>query len=146
MTRCQNLHYNISSQQKLKTEDQYVPKSAQTKLELVVEKGTKEVEAFQVLSENCSQVISKCRFQLKSLVLEAGDLHIIEKIKLAIISFVESVHNISELFLTYNNRKDINAHLCLIGVIELYSNHLAVHIDASKERILKEYRKMYKLE
>ena len=50
MTRCQNLHYKISSQQKLKTKDEYVPKSTQIKLELAVEKGTKEGEAFQAFS------------------------------------------------------------------------------------------------
>ena len=55
--------------------------------------------------------------KLKSLVIEAGDLNIIEKNKLAIISFVESVHEISEGFLTYEDRKDIDAHLCLINVI-----------------------------
>ena len=46
MTRHQHLHYKIASQQKLKTEKEYIPKSAQIKLELSVEKGTKEGEAF----------------------------------------------------------------------------------------------------
>ena len=32
----QNLHYKISSQQKLKTDDKYVTKSAQIRLELAV--------------------------------------------------------------------------------------------------------------
>ena len=41
MTRRQNLHYKIASQQKLKSEMEYIPKSAQIKLELSVEKGTK---------------------------------------------------------------------------------------------------------
>ena len=45
MTRRQNLHYKISSQHKLKSEDEYFPKSAQIKLELTIEKGTKEGEA-----------------------------------------------------------------------------------------------------
>ena len=49
MTRQQNLHYKIASQHKLKSESDYTPKSAQIKLELSVEKGTKEVEAFQAL-------------------------------------------------------------------------------------------------
>ena len=31
-------------------------------------------------------------------------------------------------------------------VIELYSNHLAIHIEASKERILKETKKKYEIE
>ena len=53
---------------------------------------------------------------------------------------MESVHNISEVFWTYDNIKYINAHLCLFNVIELYSNHLAVYINASKERILEEYK------
>ena len=47
MTRRQNLHYNIYSQHKLKTDNEYVPKSAQIKLELAVEKGTKEGEDLQ---------------------------------------------------------------------------------------------------
>ena len=46
--------------------------------------------------------------------------------------------------MTYDDRKDINANRCLINVIKLYIDHLAVHIDASKERILKEYKKTYK--
>ena len=49
MTRRQNLHYKIASQQKLKTDKEYIPKSTQIKLELSVEKGTKEGEAFQAL-------------------------------------------------------------------------------------------------
>ena len=78
---------------------------------------------------------------MNSLVTESGDLGIIKKKKLAIISFVESVHNISEEFLTYEDKKYIDAHLCLINIIELYINHLNVHFDASKERILEEYKK-----
>ena len=46
--------------------------------------------------------------------------------------------------MTYDDGKDINANRCLINVIKLYSNHLSVHIDTSKERILKEYKKTYK--
>ena len=46
MTRQQNLHYKIASQHKLKSDDKYIPKSAQIKLELSVENGTKEGEAF----------------------------------------------------------------------------------------------------
>ena len=42
MTRRQNLHYKIASQQKLKTDKEYIPKSAQIKLDLSVRKGTKE--------------------------------------------------------------------------------------------------------
>ena len=48
---------------------------------------------------------------------------------------MESVHDISEGFLTYDYRKDTNAHLCLLDVIELYSDYLVVHLDALKERI-----------
>ena len=46
MTRRQNHHYKIASQQKLKSGTEYIPKSAQIKLELFFEKGTKEGEAF----------------------------------------------------------------------------------------------------
>ena len=49
MTRRQNLHYKIAIQQKLKSDTEYIPKSAQIKLELSIEKGTKEGEAFQAL-------------------------------------------------------------------------------------------------
>ena len=100
MTRSQNLHYKISSQQIMKTENEYVPKSAQIKLEMAVEKVTKVGEAFQALSEKKSQVIAECKSPLKSLVIEAGDLNIIEQKKLAIIFLVELVHKISEGFLT----------------------------------------------
>ena len=81
-----------------------------------------------------------------SLVIETGGLDLFEKIKLAIISFVESVHDISEVFLTYNNIKYIDGHLCSIDIIELYSNNLAVHLDVSNERIFKEYKKKYEIE
>ena len=54
---------------------------------------------------------------------------------------MELVHDISEGFLTYND-----AHLCSIGVVEFYSNHIVVHLEASKERILGEYKKNYKIE
>ena len=83
--------------------------------------------------------------KLNLLVIEAGNLNLVEKKKIAIISFVELFHNIPEGFLAYYDRKDIDAHLCSIDVIELYSDHLAVCIDASKERILKDYKKNYKL-
>ena len=33
-----------------------------------------------------------------------------------------------------------------MDIIELYSDHLAVHLNASKERILNEYKKMHELE
>ena len=49
MTRQQNLHYRIASEHKLKLDSEYIPKSAQIKMELSVEKGTKEGEDFQTL-------------------------------------------------------------------------------------------------
>ena len=58
---------------------------------------------------------------------------------------MESIHDLSEGFLTYNNRHDITAHQCSVDVIELYSNHLAVHLNASKERLLEEYQKIYEV-
>ena len=146
MTRRQNLHYKISSQQKLKTDNEYVPKSAHIKLDMDVEKGTKEGEAFQDLSENHSQVISECQLKLKSLVIEAGNLDLVEKYNLTIISFMKSVHKISEKNLAFDDRKDIDAHMFLIGVVSLYSDHPDVHLDASKERILEVYKKRYELE
>ena len=82
MTRRQNSHYNISSKKNLKTDDEYVSNSAQIKLELDVKKVTKEGESFQSLSEKQSQVISECQFQLKSRVIEAGNLNKLEKISL----------------------------------------------------------------
>ena len=58
---------------------------------------------------------------------------------------MESVHDISEGFLTYDDRKYIDAHQCLVGFIELCSNNLAVHINASKEILPEEYKKKYEL-
>ena len=45
MTRRQNLHYKIASQQKLNSDTEYIPKYYQIKLELSVGKGTKEGKA-----------------------------------------------------------------------------------------------------
>ena len=61
MARRQNLHCNISSQHKLKSDDGCVPKFAQIKLKLSDEKGRKEGEGFQALSEKHSQVIDECQ-------------------------------------------------------------------------------------
>ena len=141
MTQRQNLHYKISSQHKLKSDDKHIPKSAQIKLELSVEKLNKKGEAFQALSKKHSQVIAKFQLKLNSFVIEAGDLDLVKKQKLTIISFVESVHNISEVFLTYDDRKDIDAHQCSIDIIELYSDNIAVRLNASKERLLEDYKK-----
>ena len=98
---------------------EYIPKSAQIKLELSVEKGTKEGEAFQAIQEKHSQVLADCQLKLKSLVIEAGDIDPVKKKKLVIVSFVESIHDISEGFLTYDDRQYITAHQCSIDVIEL---------------------------
>ena len=114
MTRRQNLHYKTASQHKLKSDTDYIPKSAQIKLELSVEKGTKEGEAFQALQKKHSQVLADFQLKLKSLVIEAGDLDLVKKKKLAIVSFVELIHEISERFLTYDDHQDINAHQCSI--------------------------------
>ena len=59
---------------------------------------------------------------------------------------MESIHNISEGFLTYDDRQYINAHQYLVDVIELYRDHIAVHLNASKERLLQEYQKRYEFE
>ena len=136
MTRRQNLHYKIASQNKLKSVKEYIPKPAHMKLELSVKKGTTEVEAFQALQEKHSQILADCQLQLKFLVIEAGDLDLVEKKKLAIVSFVESIHDISEGLLTYDDQQDITAHLCSVDIINLYSDHIAVHLNASKERLL----------
>ena len=142
MTRRQNHKYRIASQQKLN----YIPKSAQIKLELSLEKGTKEGEDFQALQEKHSQLLADCQLKLKSVVIKAGDLNLVKKNKLAIVSFVELIHAISEGFLTYDDHQDINAHECLVDVIELYSDHIAVKLNALEERPLKEYKKIYELE
>ena len=110
-------------------------------MELSVEKGTKEGEAFQALQEKHSQVLANCQKKLKSLVMKAGDINLVKKKKLAITSFVESVNNISEGFLTYDDRKEIDAHQCSIDAIKLYSDHLDLHLNTSKEILLKEYKK-----
>ena len=78
MTRRQNLHYKIASQCKLKSDSEYIPKSAQIKLELFVKKGTKEGEAFQGPQEKHSQILADCQQKFKSLVTEAGDLNLVE--------------------------------------------------------------------
>ena len=62
----------------MKSDAKYIPKSAHIKLELSVEKGTNEGEAFQSLQEKHSQVLADCQQQLKSLVIEAGDLDLVE--------------------------------------------------------------------
>ena len=74
MTRHQNVQYKIFSQHKLKTDNDYVPKSAQIKLDLAFEKLTIERKAFQALSKKHSQFIAECQLKLKYLVIEAGDL------------------------------------------------------------------------
>ena len=88
----------------MKSDTEYIPKSVQIKLELYVEKGTKEGEDFQALQEKHSQVISDCQLKLDSLVIEAGDIDLVGKKKLAIVYFVESIHDIFKGFLTYDDR------------------------------------------
>ena len=58
MKRRKNLYYNNASQQELKSHTEYIPKSAQIKLELSVEKATKEGKAFQDLQKKKSEVLS----------------------------------------------------------------------------------------
>ena len=59
---------------------------------------------------------------------------------------MESIHDISKGFLTYYDSQDITDHHCSVDVIKFYSNHLAVHLNTLKERLLEEYQKMYELE
>ena len=66
----------------MKTNGEYVLKSSQIKLDLTFEKGKKEGEDFQSLSEKHSQFIVKCQSKLKSLVIELGDLNTVYKISL----------------------------------------------------------------
>ena len=91
-------------------------------------------------------MLVECQLKLKSLVIEAGDLDLIEKKKLTVVSFVESIHDISKGFLTYDDRQDITAHQCSVELVELYSDHLAVYLNASNENLLEEYKKRYKIE
>ena len=75
MTRCQNIHYKIASQHKLKSDDENVPKSAHIKLELSIEKRTKEGETFEALQEKHSQVLADCKLKLTPLVIQAVTLN-----------------------------------------------------------------------
>ena len=59
---------------------------------------------------------------------------------------MESIHDIFEGFLTYDDRQDITAHQCSVDLVKLYSDHLAVHLNASKENLLEEYKKRYEIE
>ena len=72
MTQCRNLHYNIASQQKFKSYSEYIPKSSQIKLDLSIEKRTKEGEDLQFIQDKHSEVLAGCQQKLKSLVIEAG--------------------------------------------------------------------------
>ena len=58
---------------------------------------------------------------------------------------MESIHEIYKEFLTYNDSQDITTHQCLVDVIKFYSDHIAVHLNVLKERILEEYQRMYEL-
>ena len=58
---------------------------------------------------------------------------------------MESIHDISERFLTYDDRQDITAHKCSVDLVKLYSDHLDVHLNASKENLLEEYQKRYEI-
>ena len=71
-------------------------------------------------------MLVECQLHLKSLVVEAGDLYLIEKNNLNVVSFVELIQDFSEGFLTYDDRQDITAHQCSVDLIELYSDHFAV--------------------
>ena len=90
-------------------------------------------------------MLVECQLKLKSLVIEAGDLDLIEKKKLTVVSFVKSIHNISKGFLTYNDRQDITAHQCSVDLVEMYSNHLDVHLNTLKDNLLEEYKKRYEI-
>ena len=59
---------------------------------------------------------------------------------------MESIHDISEGFLAYDYRQDINTIQCSVYVMELYSNHISIHLNALKERLPEKYRKRYELE
>ena len=59
---------------------------------------------------------------------------------------MESIQDISKGFLTYDDRQDITYHQCSVDLVELYSDHLAVHLNASKENLLKEYTRRYEIE
>ena len=59
---------------------------------------------------------------------------------------MESIHDISKGFLTYDDCKDITAHQCSVDLVELYIDHLAVHLNASKDNLLEEYHKRYEIE
>ena len=91
-------------------------------------------------------MLVECQLKLNSLVVEAGDLDLIEKKNLTVVYFVESIHKISEGFLTYDNRQDITAHQCSVDLVELYIDHLAVHLNALKENLLDKYKKRYEIE
>ena len=91
-------------------------------------------------------MLIECQLKLKSLFVEAGDLDLIENNNLTIVSFMESIHEISKGFLSYEDCQDITAHQCSVDLVELYSNHLAVHLNASKENLLEEYKKRYEIE
>ena len=43
---------------------------------------------------------------------------------------MESIHDIYKGFLTYDDCQDITAHQCSVDPIELYSDHLAVHLTS----------------
>ena len=59
---------------------------------------------------------------------------------------MESIQDISIVFLTYDDRQDITAHQCAVELVELYRYHLRVHLNASQENLLEEYKKRYEFE
>ena len=85
------------------------------------------------------QVLTEC-------VIEAGDLDLVQKKKLTVVSFVESIPDIFKGFRTYDDRQDITSHQCSVDLIKLYSDHIAVHINTSKENLLEEYQKKDEIE
>ena len=91
-------------------------------------------------------MLADCQQKLKSLVIEAGDIDLVGKKKLTIVYFVELIHDISEGFLTYDDCQDITSNQCSVDLTDMNSDHLTVHLIASKERLLEEYQKRYEIE
>ena len=58
---------------------------------------------------------------------------------------MDKIDDISGGFLTYDDHQEISAHQCSIDLVEIYSNHLAIHLNTLKENLLEEYKKRYEI-
>ena len=123
----------------METVEEYIPRSAWIKFELIVTKDCSKTPEFKNLAAETDKLVQDFRLVLKNKVIAALKLERINLHKDLMVDFVKSLRIISDTFYKSNDVPDTNLDDVAIKVLTEYSPRLLKYCECTLEEMKNKY-------